>query len=120
LRIQPLLLFVCLISFFVLGPLVTSLNKLEYFKNPATWTYFRNVFPATGIQFTLPGVFTNNIGEAGVNGSLWTLVVEERLYLLVGLFFIIKKNVRKYFTTFVVFLNLLYLLHKTFFIRYCF
>jgi len=84
LRIQPLLIIVCILTVFLLGPFFTNLPVLKYFSNIRTWTYFRNVFPLTGMQFNLPEVFGNYIGEKGVNGSLWTLVVEERLYLVLG------------------------------------
>ncbi len=90
LRIQPLLIVVCLATVFLLGPLFTTLTLGEYFSSIHTWTYLRTVFPLTGVQFTLPGVFTG-YRETGVNGSLWTLVVEERLYLFIALIFFLTK-----------------------------
>jgi peptidoglycan/LPS O-acetylase OafA/YrhL len=91
LRIQPLLIIVCILTVFLLGPFFTTLTIEQYFSNINSWTYFRNIFPFTGIQFTLPNVFSNYAGETGVNGSLWTLVVEERLYLLLGIILFIPK-----------------------------
>lgn len=90
LRIQPLLLVVCIATVFLLGPFFTTLTVQQYFLQIHTWTYFRNVFPITGVQFTLPEVFTA-YSEKGVNGSLWTLVVEERLYLASALILFIPK-----------------------------
>ena len=113
LRIQPLLILVCFLTVFVLGPIFTILPAKEYFASPETWTYFRNVFPATGIQFVLPGVFANNIHANGVNGSLWTLVVEERLYLLVSVFFFFK-NQKKLFALLMLIANLV-IVFKSFF-----
>jgi peptidoglycan/LPS O-acetylase OafA/YrhL len=91
LRIQPLLALACILTVFFLGPYFTTLSLPQYFSNIDTWTYFRTVFPLTGIQYYLPGVFTNYAGESGVNGSLWTLVVEERLYFLLGIIFFLPK-----------------------------
>lgn len=87
LRIQPLLLVVTLMSIFIIGPLFTSLDTATYFKQFQTWAYLRNIFPPTGIQYNLPGVFQNNSVETSVNGSLWTLVIEERLYIACLLIF---------------------------------
>jgi peptidoglycan/LPS O-acetylase OafA/YrhL len=91
LRIQPLLIVVCVLTVFFVGPFFTTLTLQGYFSNFSTWSYFRNIFPLTGIQFTLPGVFSDYQGERGVNGSLWTLIVEERLYLLLGVIVFLPK-----------------------------
>lgn len=110
LRIQPLLIVVTLISIIILGPIFTKLSLSAYFKDYHTWTYLRNVFPATGIQFSLPGVFENNIGENGVNGSLWTLILEERLYLLTGVLLFVGRKGKNIFIGCIALLNLLMLL----------
>ncbi|RYF90833.1 MAG: acyltransferase [Chitinophagaceae bacterium] len=109
LRIQPLLIVVCIITVFVLGPVFTNLSVSSYFGNKATYTYFRNIFPATGIQFELPGVFANNFHPGSVNGSLWTLIVEERLYLLVGTF-IFFRTFKRAFAVAILLLNIVLLL----------
>ncbi len=57
LRIQPLLIIVCILTIFILGPLFTSLSAAAYFSNAGTYTYFRNIMPVFGIQFFLPGIF---------------------------------------------------------------
>jgi peptidoglycan/LPS O-acetylase OafA/YrhL len=115
LRIQPLLILVCLLTVFVVGPIFTTLSTTNYFNNLAVYSYFRNIMPIFGIQFVLPGVFNTNIGEAGINGSMWTLVVEERLYLLISLIFISKDLFKKFFKVFIVLLNILYVLHSAVF-----
>jgi peptidoglycan/LPS O-acetylase OafA/YrhL len=107
LRIQPLLILVCIISVFLIGPLYSNLKASSYFSNIACWTYFRNVFPVTGIQFSLPGIFSNNVKESGINGSLWTLIVEERLYIFTGIFFLLAKR-KYYYTILMAILNLVY------------
>ncbi len=115
LRIQPMLMLVCLLSVFLIGPIFSSLNMNEYFKEQDTYTYFRNIMPLFGIQFTLPQVFTYNIAENGLNGSLWTLIVEERLYLLLGLPFLFKRFSKKILISLILILNILFFLHFAFF-----
>lgn len=109
LRVQPLLTTVCLVTLFVIGPVFSSLSVAEYFQNSNTWVYLKTIFPVFGIRFTLPGVFDQNIGENGVNGSLWTLIIEERVYLFMGLLFLVSSNRRLMFTIFVVSLNIVFL-----------
>ncbi len=83
LRILPALFVVVLLSVFVLGPLVTTLSIGDYFSNHITWRYLKCmlIFP---LQYDLPGVFTHNAMSA-VNGSLWTLQHELRLYIVIAL-----------------------------------
>lgn len=107
LRIQPLLIVVCLLSIFIIGPLFSNLNTASYFSNATTYTYLRNIFPATGIQFGLPGVFEHNLKENGVNGSLWTLIIEERLYVFTAIVFGCIVNLKTYIALY-CFYNLLY------------
>ncbi len=111
LRIQPMLILVCFLSVFLLGPIFSTLPFKEYFSNIGTYTYFRNIMPLFGIQFTLPQVFTNNIAENGVNGSLWTLIIEERLYLLIGILFLFKNYSKHFMLGLILTLNILYFLH---------
>lgn len=102
LRIQPLLIIVTLLSIFLIGPLFTQLDIRSYFLQPATWSYLRNIFPPTGIQYTLPQVFTNNTEQNSVNGSLWTLVLEERFYIVSMIVFFFSMQGRKSFYLFFV------------------
>jgi len=86
LRIAPLLFLVILLSAFVLGPLVTTLDAAGYLSSGQTWRYLINLvlLPADG----LPGVFDGNPFPGVVNGSVWTLRAEVICYavvLLLGL-----------------------------------
>lgn len=108
LRIQPLLIVLCILTVTCLGLAFTSLSAGEYFTTGATWTYFRNIFPAFGIQFSLPGVFSG-MPDSGVNGSLWTLIIEERLYLFMCIIFFFGRKSAKSFIVIVILLNALYL-----------
>ncbi len=115
LRIQPLLIITCFFTIFFLGPIFTSLSLKEYFLNGQTYSYFRNILPVFGIQFTLPGVFVHGLADKGVNGSLWTLIVEERMYLLMTVVFLYRKDKSFYFIFLIVLLNLFYLVNRYFF-----
>lgn len=88
LRIMPGLFVAVVFTILVIGPLVTSLNIGKYFLHPMTREYFKNAF--LSVNFFLPGVFTDNIYKGAVNGSLWTLPVEFKLYILVLVFGIVK------------------------------
>ncbi len=115
LRIQPMLILVCVITVFIVGPLFSVLSLRQYFKELATYTYLRNIMPVFGIQFSLPKVFTANPAESGVNGSLWTLIVEERLYLVIGIVFFFKKYAQALLLIFIAALNLLYFVNILFY-----
>ena len=101
LRIYPALIILILLTVFLLGPLFTTLSIKEYFSSGQTWSY---LFGTTlvRLRFVLPGVFD---GE-GVNGSLWTLPVEFRLYLLLALLSLIGLIKRRvlYFTFVFIFI----------------
>ncbi|MDQ3038312.1 MAG: acyltransferase [Pseudomonadota bacterium] len=82
LRILPALIVCVGVTTFVLGPLLTTAT--DYWSQPTTWDYF--IFNASLLlsRFQLPGVFTAHPLDA-VNGSLWTLPIEAKLYLLLML-----------------------------------
>lgn len=84
LRIYPALIVLMILTVFVLGTFFTTMPLKQYFASSKTWEY---LFGASLIRlrFVLPGVFH---GE-GVNGSLWTLPIEFRLYLLLALLSIV-------------------------------
>lgn len=110
LRIQPMLILVCLFSLIFLGLLFSSLTTVQYFSSLYTWTYFRNIIPVFGIQFQLHSVFSN-LSDKGVNGYLWTLIVEERLYIIVGLIAVFKAKKTQAFFVIVGLLNAVYIAH---------
>ncbi|MEK7673089.1 MAG: acyltransferase [Patescibacteria group bacterium] len=81
LRIFPALVVMVLLTILVLGPLLTIFTPGEYFSDPETWGYLKNL-TLYDRQGDLPGVFLNYDGYPEyVNGSLWTLCYEFTLYL---------------------------------------
>ncbi|WP_161499255.1 acyltransferase family protein [Flavipsychrobacter stenotrophus] len=88
-RMMPGLLFLLLITTFIVGPIATEYPLGDYFRNTGTYKYIISNF-AFITNYTLPGVFRhNNLGQT-VNGSLWSLRLEVRCYafLLLAFFFI--------------------------------
>ncbi len=94
LRIYPPLVVALVLCALVMGPLFTTLPLRAYFRHPDTWlnpVYSLRIFMVRATP-CLPGVFSKNPDTCAVNGSLWTIWVEEVLYVaLIGLFFIRKK-----------------------------
>ncbi len=87
LRIYPALIVALLISTFIIGLLFTNNPKLDYLTNIQTYKYFiRNSLLFFGIEHTLPGVFADAPYKNAVNGSLWTLPYEVKMYTLLALF----------------------------------
>lgn len=78
LRILPALLVCVALSVFVLGPLLTT--DAGYWRHPDTWRYLLLNGSLWSNAYFLPGVF-ETLPNHAVNGSLWTLPIEARLYL---------------------------------------
>lgn len=83
LRIYPALTAVLLLTVVGIGPLFTHLPLSDYFSERATWTYLPHNLSLFRLQWTLPGVFSANPGNAAINGSLWTLWYEVSCYAMV-------------------------------------
>lgn len=78
LRIYPALVVCTLLTVCVLGPLLTTAP--DYWRNPTTWRFLAGNATLWRAEFWLPGVF-ETLPRTAVNGSLWTLPIEGRLYL---------------------------------------
>jgi peptidoglycan/LPS O-acetylase OafA/YrhL len=86
LRIFPALWVMLLLSVFVLGVVFTSLTISSYLSSPQTYFYLAKCSTLImGVVYELPGVFNDNPFKDSVNGSLWTMRHEVRLYLLLVL-----------------------------------
>ena len=83
LRIYPGLIGVVLLTVFIIGPITTE-DVGNYFSSSQTWSYLlRTSTLVTGVEYSLPGVFTNNPAPNQINSSLWTLPYEISMYMLV-------------------------------------
>ena len=78
LRILPALAVCVALSVFVLGPLLTM--SPGYWRHADTWRYLWTNASLWSNAYFLPGVF-ETLPNHAVNGSLWTLPIEARLYL---------------------------------------
>jgi peptidoglycan/LPS O-acetylase OafA/YrhL len=84
LRIVPAYAFILVLSALVIGPLFTTLDSSAYFASPDVLPYVaKNLRFSSDMAWTLPGVFEGHRMTA-INGSLWTLPAEMRMYLLVA------------------------------------
>jgi peptidoglycan/LPS O-acetylase OafA/YrhL len=100
LRIFPALTVCVLISTFLLGLAVTNLDSSSYLSDKRTYSYLVNIIGFWKIEFNLPEVFTENYKNS-VNGSLWTIIVELRCYILLailGLFGLLTHKITANFT----------------------
>lgn len=87
-RLLPGLICVLLLTTFILGPLLTTLDPRAYFGHLQTWRYLLNInLLDIHTQFQLPGVFANNPYPNTVNGSIWTLPFETWMYVMTAVFF---------------------------------
>ena len=82
LRILPALIACVGLTTFVLGPLLTTATS--YWSEPTTWNYFLINGSLITSRFQLPEVFVKHPLDV-INGSLWTLPIEAKLYLLLML-----------------------------------
>lgn len=84
LRIYPALIVMVGLSVFGLGLTLTSSHT--YLADPGTYTYlWKNALIFPGSPASLPGVFAGNPHPGAVNGSLWTLPYEIRMYATIAL-----------------------------------
>ncbi|HEX7776991.1 MAG TPA: acyltransferase [Parvibaculum sp.] len=80
-RLYPAAFCCAVITAFGIGLYFTRLNAWDYLSQ---WSPYRFVETNTflfGVQYMLPGVFIDNVGSSAVNGSLWTIPLEIKMYL---------------------------------------
>ncbi len=88
LRIYPALIVNVLVVSLLFGSLVTTLTPAAYFASPDLWQYITRNVIMWNAAYDLPGVFEGT-ATGVVNGSLWTLPLEIRCYLGVGILYLI-------------------------------
>jgi len=86
LRIFPALLVMIAVTVCCLGVYFTDVPLASYFAAPETHRYVvKNATLITGAAYYLPGVFEQNPYNGGVNGSLWSMPHEVRLYAILAI-----------------------------------
>lgn len=80
LRLFPALWVYLLVATFVLGPVLTTVPLSSYFFDPQTYKYLMSLGLGWSTEWFLPGVFEQNRSH-GVNGSIWSVILEIRMYL---------------------------------------
>lgn len=94
LRIFPALFVMLILTVAGLGLFFSTLSPAAYFTDPVTHKYFWKCLTLlNGIKYELPGVFTDNPYGNAVNGSLWTMRFELRLYLIIALLWLVLRAV---------------------------
>lgn len=98
LRICPALIIVTLLTVFILGPIFTNLPIFEYLSITQTHQYLiKNTTLISGVEYNLPGVFEDNPYKQAVNGSLWTLPYEIKMYFLLVIFIYLFNSMNSLF-----------------------
>ncbi|GLS26294.1 acyltransferase family protein [Marinibactrum halimedae] len=86
LRIYPALLIAVFITVFGVGLYFTELTSAEYLQHKQTYKYLiKNSILLFGIEFYVPGTFEHLPYADSINGSLWTLPYELKMYILLVL-----------------------------------
>ncbi|MEP6881735.1 MAG: acyltransferase family protein [Dokdonella sp.] len=85
LRIYPAYLICLLLCVGLFGAAFSDLAPADYFAQEQTRTYLLRNFDLVGLAYRLPGIFLRNPQPGIINGSLWSLALEVRLYLIVAL-----------------------------------
>ncbi|TNF36407.1 MAG: acyltransferase [Gammaproteobacteria bacterium] len=85
-RLMPALIAAVLLGALVIGPLMTTLPLWDYFRHEEVWRYISKNILLTKTMYYLPGVFESNpYDPPAVNGSLWTLRYELKMYAIAAL-----------------------------------
>jgi peptidoglycan/LPS O-acetylase OafA/YrhL len=97
LRIYPALLVVLLLTVFVLGAFFTTLSLASYYSHPQIYLYLKRCLTlVTGAAYYLPGVFEDNPYKSAVNGSLWSMVYEVKMYISLAIFWALCSAIKQY------------------------
>lgn len=102
LRIFPALFCCLVLTALIYGPFVSTLSLRKYFGAHETWDYFLCNLFLRPTRYDLPGVFLHNVTSA-VNGPLWSLYVEVRLYLGIGILLWLFRRARREWITLAIF-----------------
>jgi peptidoglycan/LPS O-acetylase OafA/YrhL len=110
LRIFPGLAACVLFTVFIAGTFLTTLDTSAYLTDERTWTYLKTL--VLKIKYELPGVFEQNPHPNTVNGSLWTIPLEFKCYLLLAALSWVFKTHRSRFLLFAALGSAAYYLYR--------
>lgn len=97
LRIFPALVVAVSFCVLVIGLLFTTYQPLEFLTSNQTVKFFlKNSILLFDVEYYLPGVFLNTPYPEAINGSLWTLPIELKMYGLLALVLIATGILGKY------------------------
>jgi peptidoglycan/LPS O-acetylase OafA/YrhL len=92
LRIYPALLVMVGVTVCCVGAYFTTAPMQSYFTSPETCRYIlKDSTLIGGVWYFLPGVFEHNPYGGSLNGSLWSMVHEVRLYLILAIFWVASR-----------------------------
>jgi len=95
LRVFPSLLVMLFLTVFVLGPFLTSRSLVSYLTDSQTYRYLLSCATlVSGVQYNLPGVFDANPFKHAVNGSLWSLPYEIRMYAILLVVWLVFRRIQ--------------------------
>lgn len=85
LRIYPALITAVFLCVFVIGVWLTKINIWDYFSSAQTYKFIlKNSTLFFGVEYQLPGLFNSTPWKGTVNGSLWTLPYEVKMYAILA------------------------------------
>ncbi|MGE5772366.1 MAG: acyltransferase family protein [Hyphomicrobiales bacterium] len=97
LRIFPALLAMLLLTVVGLGLFFTELSGSSYLTDPKLYRYFfKSLTLFSGVEYELPGVFENNPYKSAVNGSLWTMPFEVKMYAALAIIWMLLRTIPKF------------------------
>lgn len=97
LRIYPALFVMLFLTVFGMGLFFTTVPWEVYLSSVETYKYFiKCLFLFAGIEYWLPGVFEGNPYARAVNGSLWTMPNEVKMYAILVIIWMTLRIVPMY------------------------
>ena len=112
LRLIPGLTVCVIICFFIIGPIGFSGDFKNYFEIKDNWKFLRNIFFISKTE--LQGIFLKNPYPNTLNGSLWTLPIEFKWYLVLATLGMLKMINKKIIFSIILF-SIIYWIYINYF-----